>query len=168
MVSCPSGRALQFFGEVLDEYQMVWRRIALAFLDHNKTSVMRYIVSSQEVGILFEKELRGSKHELFAELDVQNHHLGAAAVEKLVSVRIPDGLDAAVGGDQALTSGVRKRGDINLVAAGGVGHVGDPVPVGRELGFELVVVRLQKRYGSASPVIETVQMSLNVSRRNSE
>jgi len=85
---------LQFFGEVLDEDQVIWRRIALAFLDHHETSVVRYIVSFHEVGTLLEKDLRGSKHELLAEVDIHSHHLGTAAVEKLVSVRTPDGPDA--------------------------------------------------------------------------
>ena len=65
--------------------------------------------------------------------DIHGHHLGAAAEEKLAPVAIPHRLGAAVGGNLPLPSRSGIRLHVYFKAAGFIGNVSQPAPVGRKL-----------------------------------
>src|SRR6266851_7635676 len=131
--------ALQLFNPVQHDVDLrVCRLRLLDGLDHQEAlAIEAYVVVGDWDWRRFVRSLEEhpgrARSETRLRGNIHGHHLAAAAVEQLPTVRIPDRLRAAFRRDLPLAAWARIGLHINLRAAGFIRDIGQPAPVGGKL-----------------------------------
>ena len=156
-LSLQAGRAPELAGGVEDD---LYGGGGLLFGRHDEEELLG--VGGGEVAVasgfgedLFEEWLGGAGVELGGGGgDVDGGERVAAEVEELLAVAAPFGFGTALGGDEPFAAGGGTGGvegaDVDLVAAGLIGAVGDPAAIGGNTPHILAKLRGEQGRGAAA------------------